>query len=1012
MVTLIVTTLGLFSLSRLPIDLMPEITFPAVTVSATYENASPQEVEELITKPIEQAVAAVPGVEKVFSSSTEGSSRVTVEFTWGTNLDEASNDIRDRLDRVLRRLPEEVDRPILFKFDTAAFPIMQLGVSSDLHMVRLKKLIDEQIAFRFERVPGVATASVFGGLTREIHVDLDYEKIKALGLGVDQFIALLKAENVTKPGGNIDRGHLNVAVRTKGQFQNLEEIGQLVIARGPGGAPVKLGDVAVIEDSWMRVTRITRINGRDGLMLAVYKQSGSNTMAVAKAVRQEMNKLNQEYSHLRLTPIFDSSTYIRQSVDTVSGSALYGGLLAILVILGFLQHFKSTLIIGTAIPVAIVATFMMMFLGGFTLNLMTLGALALGVGMLVDNSIVVLENIFRLRQEGLNPLPAAFKGIAEVSGAIAASTLTTLAVFVPTIFLPGLAGVMFREFSYTIVFSLTCSLIAALTLTPMMAARLTGGGRAGKEFGEMRYGRKQFAALEDAYKKYLAKALVRPGRVVKLTVAVLVVSLALVRFIGTEFMPKTDESDFRINLEMEVGTRVEVLAKVFETVEAVVEREVPEKTAMVARIGGGGPIGTPSQHTGQLRIKLKPIKERERSVFQIMDDLRPRLADLPGVTVRLRAEQSFLARGGSGGDTKIRLELRGHDLDKSRAIMEMMKTVVLAVPGVTDVESSLEDQGLEELIVIDRQRAADAKVTVSAIGAVLETALGGTTAGYYREEGQEYDIVVSFKNSEKLTPEEIMNLTVVNSEGRPVILANVARLQPGRSPQEITRQDQSRVASLSADYTGRSLGEVVADIEAALKTIPLPDDFSIQVAGEAEDQAETFGHLKVALLLSILLVYMVMACQFEQLKGPLVVMFSVPLALIGVIWIHALTGTTFNVNSFIGGIMLCGIVVNNAILLVDQTNMLRRAGSRGIAEALAEAGRRRLRPILMTTLTTVLGLVPLALGLGEGGESQAPLARTVIGGLISSTFITLFVVPVVYNLMKPGITIPEPPGAA
>ena len=1001
MATLIVLTLGVFSLGRIPLDLMPEMTFPVISVSTQYENASPREIEELITKPLEQAVAAITGVEEISSTSEEGWSRIAIKFDWEQNLDEATNDIRDRIDRVIRRLPDDAERPLLRKFDTAASPIMFLGISSGLHPVKLKQFVEDEVVYRMERSPGVASASVAGGLSREIHVEVDPAKVKALNLDLYSLISLIRAENLTEAGGDIDRGRLSVAVRTQGEFTSLEELGATVVAYGPNGSLVRLRDISDISDSWQKITRITRVNGRDGLFMPIFKQSGSNTVAVAGRANQAIDEINEALLNIRMTALHDSSVYIRQSIASVTDSAIQGGLLALLVILVFLQNIRSTLILGAAIPISIIATFMAMFFWGLTLNVLTLGALALGVGMLVDNSIVVLENIFRLRSEGLGLKEAASQGADEVSGAIVASTLTTLAVFLPMIFLEGVAGIMFRPFSWTITFALTCSLAVALTLVPMLAGQLLKDDGRGKKFGQPRYGRRYFKKIELVYLHWLEKALARPKMVLLLVFGALAVSILPALGIGTEFMPKTDESSFRVNLILEVGTRVEKTSEVMKLIEAVVDEEVPEIRATSASIGGGGGGGASGgSHTGELRVRLVPISDRKRSVFEIMDSLRARLSDVPGATIRLRADQSFIALGGSGD--RIQVELRGNDLNESDRLSKLMKLLMEDVPGITDVYLSNEDATPEELIVIDRDRAADAHLSVSRVSSLIKTAVGGSTAGNYRDDGKEYSILVKLKDSDQLSIEELMNLTITNSQGEQVMLGNVARAVPGAGPLNITRKDQARMVTISADYSGRALGDVVRDIEESLRTLPMPQDFSYRLAGEAKEQAETFQGLQYVLILSLFLVYMVMACQFEQLKGPLVVMFSVPFAAIGVVFSHFLTGTIFNINSFIGVIMLTGIVVNNAIILIDHANLLRRRDHMEMDRALMESGRRRLRPILMTTLTTVLGLVPLSLGLGDGGETQAPLARAVIGGLSTSTLITLFVVPAIYKLLRPN----------
>jgi HAE1 family hydrophobic/amphiphilic exporter-1 len=1029
MAILIVLVLGVFSLSRLPLDLMPELTYPVITVRTNYENAAPGDVEEQITKPLERVLVAVPGTKKVTSVSAEGSSSIFVEFAWGVNLDEASNDIRDRIDRVVSRLPDEVDRPQIQKFDVSSRPIMALGVASSLHPVDLKAYIEDEISYRLERSPGVASVQPFGGLDREFKVELDQSKVKALGIDISNVAQLVKEENLSEAGGDLDRGRLSVALRTKGEFTSLDDLGSILVSSRPGHAPARLRDVALIADGWKKISRVTRVNSMEGQFMGLFKQSGSNTVEVAKTVHGAVGDLNAALPNIDISILRDASVYITRSIDTVSFSAVLGGLLAVGVILFFLQSFRSTLVLSLAIPISIIATFVAMYFAGFTLNVVTLGSLALGVGMLVDNSIVVLDNIFRHRANGSPARRAAVEGADEVTGAITASTLTTLSVFAPMIFLTGMAGVLFRPFALTICFALLSSLFVAVTLVPMLFSLFFkgGGGRkaakdkpearkapegggpgaetgagsaegGAEEFGKPRLGKGLFKKVDSIYAGALAFSLARPYKVLVSSFILLLVSCVVGAKVTTEFLPRTDEGEFSVYLTMEPGTRVEETSETLKRIEEIVVREVPEIVLTASDIGGAGGFHNRGSHKGEFQVKLTPMNERSRSVFEIMDHLRPLITNFPGATVRLRAEQSFLVRGVGDQADKIQVELRGNDLDEAYRLSQTMKKVVAAVPGVSDVYLSNEDTTPEELIIVDRERAADAALSVGKVSSLIKTAVGGVVAGYFRVNGREYDIRVRLKDSEGLSIDEILKLPVVNSSGERVVLGNVARVQAANSPLSIIRKNQQRITTLNADLTDRSLGEVVADVDRELKKVPMGKDFSYSFAGEAEELQETFSGLRNVLLMSVFLVYMVMACQFEQLKGPLVIMFSLPFAAIGVIWAHFLTGISFNINSFIGVIMLSGIVVNNAIILVDHANLLRRRDGMELVPALIETGRRRLRPIMMTSLTTILGLIPMALGMGEGAESQIPLGRAVIGGLTSSTFITLFVVPIIYML--------------
>ncbi|MDR1312881.1 MAG: efflux RND transporter permease subunit [Deltaproteobacteria bacterium] len=1012
---LIILVVGMFSLGRIPLDLMPELTFPVITVRTTYENAAPVDVEEQITKPLERTLAAIPGLEELSSVSAEGTSSIFLEFGWDVNLDEATNDIRDRIERVISRLPDEVDRPAIQKFDTAMRPIMFLGIESSFHPVDLKAYIEDEISYRLERSAGVASVSPYGGLDREFRVELDHSKVKALGVDLAALVVGIMGENVTEAGGDLDRGRMSVAVRTKGEFATLDDLGSVLVARTPEGE-VRLRDIADVSDTWERVTRITRVNSREGQFMGLFKQSGANTVDVAGTALTAIDGINRTLANVRIEPLFDSSVYIKRAIRTVADSAALGGLLAVFVIFFFLQHVKSTLVLSLAIPISIVATFAAMYAFGLTLNIVTLGALALGTGMLVDNSIVVLDNIFRLRTSGMGPEEAAVEGAGEVGGAILASTLTTLSVFAPLAFLTGLAGVMFRPFALTICFALAASYLVSLTLVPMLARHMlsspegpvpgkapAAGGEAGaahRRFGEPRWFRGFFKGVDEFYIRWLAWALGHPWKVVICCFAVTALSLGVTTQVGREFIPRTDESAFRVYLTMEPGTRVEKTSETLQAIENIIVREVPEIRASSSDIGGSGGMSGRGSHKGEFQVRLVPVRDRERSVFEILDHIRPLVNDIPGAEVRMRAEQSFLVGGAGGaGSDRIQIELRGNDLEEAGRLSRAMRGIVERVDGVTDVYLSNEDAAPEELVVIDRDRAADAGLKVADVSALVKAAVGGTVAGAFRVDGKEYDIRVKLKDSERLSVEEIMSLPVVNSRGEKAVLANVARAVSGTGPASVTRRNQARVVSLNADLTDRPLGDVLSDIDAELKTLPMGRDFSYSFTGEAEELEETFSGLKKVLIMSIFLVYMVMACQFEQLKGPLVVMFALPFAAIGIAWAHFLTGISFNINSFIGVIMLAGIVINNSIILVDHANLIRRRDGVALVPALIETGRRRLRPIKMTTLTTILGLIPMAWGMGEGAESQIPLGRSVIGGLTTSTMITLFLVPCVYLLM-------------
>ena len=1005
MVCLIVIILGSVSFRRLPIDLMPDITYPTLSISTDYENASPEEVEELISRLVEEAMSAVPGVEEVTSVSAEGRSNVRVTFTWGTDLDAAANDVRDRLDRVIPRLPEDAERPRLRKFDLASFPILILGVSGNLDPMQMRQIIDNQVKYRVERIPGVASLDIHGGLDREIHVNLNAEKLKALGLPIDQIMNRIEEENINLPAGSVEQGMMDVTIRTPGIYNSLDQLRNTVVAIRER-APIQLKEIAEVEDAWEKITQIVRVNGRPGIRLAVNKQSGKNTVEIASGVLKEIERINTDIPQIHITPIIDTSDYIKRSITNVGTTIFYGGALAVLVLLLFLRNIPSTAIITTTIPISIIATFTLMYFGGFTLNLMTLGGLALGVGMLVDNAIVVLENIHRLRESGRGPEAAALEGSKEVVAAVIASTITTLVVFLPLIFVRGMAAIMFKQLSYVVSFSLACSLAVALTLVPMLASRVrrsvvpVAGNRETGRRGFFQAVENFFGRLEQAYGKLLGFALNHRMLVLSAAGLLLIGSLLLIPLVGVELMPSLDESEVIINAEMAMGTKLDVLGDTFKKIEDIVKQEVPEIKNTVSYIGGSG-WRVRGSNAGEMRIALKPVTERKRSSEQITAALRRKLVFLPGVTVRTRAGQGlFLLRIGTSQGDKVELEVRGHELQISDALARRVQQVVENVEGITDAKVSRETGTPEELIHVDRQKAADMKLTILKIAKMLQTAISGTAAGYFREAGNEYMIRVKLADMDKKDLQEILDLSLTNADGEPVILRNVVSVESRKGPVLIERKDQERVVYVSANISGRDMGSVLAEIQKDLRSVPVPKDFSIIFGGDYEEQQRAFRELMMSFVLALVLVYMVMASLYESLRYPLVVMFSVPLAGIGVVVMLFLTNTTFNVQSFIGCIMLGGIAVNNAILLVDHINLLRRRDQMPLRAAIEEAGRRRLRPIMMTATTTILAMTPLALGIGEGGEAQAPMARAIIGGLLSASMITLVVIPTVYALFE------------
>ncbi|MBI4478442.1 MAG: efflux RND transporter permease subunit [Acidobacteria bacterium] len=1003
--------LGAISFQRLPIDLMPDIEIPRISVNTRYDGAAPEEVEQLITRRIENAVGSAPGVEEVDSNSSQNQSRVMVSFEWGTNLDEAANELRTRLDRVRNQLPDDADTPQIFKFDVNQNPIMFLSVSGDMPPRELREFAEDQIQYRIERVPGVGQVNVFGGVRREIHVNLALEKLRALDLAVNQVVNLVRQENANSPAGSVEEGGFDLNLRTQGQFQDLSQIRNLVLTTRKG-VPVYLRDVAAIEDGTQEVQQIVRINGQPGVRMNIQKQSGSNTVAVARGIRGEVERINRDFPQVKVMVLNDTSRFIERSIGTVQEHALIGGALAVLILLVFLRNIRSTLIVSLSIPISLIATFALLYFSGFTLNTVTLGGLALGVGRLVDDAIVVLESTFRHREAGKSKTDAALIGTQEVSTAIIASTLTTMIVFVPIAFLSGITSVLFSQLAFTVAFALFCSLLVALTLIPVLCSKYLHVEPPSAErhpwlnwivegMGN------SLEKLDAHYQKALGWALHHRKTVVIGAAASFAVTLLFVPYIGVELSPQTDESQVNVNLELASGTRLEQTDAVAQRLEAIVKKEVPEIDNIVVQIGGGGgPFGGGGANA-QIQLRLVDREKRTRSTQEIAARLNEALNVEPGVRVRSNAMggmQMMFGGGGGGGGERASVEVRGYDIEQSNALARRVQNEIQQIPGITTVRISRNEGMPEMLIRPDRVKAALFGLNVSVLGDVLETAVAGRQAGLFRENGKEYNIVVRLQESDRTQLQNVDLIPISTPLGGTIPVGGLVTKNRQEGPVAIDRQDRERIITVSASFFERDLGSVMKDIQARVEPIrsalPVTGGFSIIYGGEYEEQQESFRQLIFALLLAVLLVYMIMAAQYESWRDPLIIMFSIPLAAVGVAVTLLVTGTNLSIQAFLGVIMLAGIAVSNAILLVDYSNILRRRDGLHVFEAVTKAGRTRLRPILMTTSATILGLLPMAFGIGEGGEVQAPMARVVIGGLITSTAITLLFVPTLYAIAE------------
>lgn len=998
MIVLAVLLLGTVSLGKLAIDLYPELNFPIAAVTASYPGAGPEEIENQVTRPLEEIMGTVNNVEGIQSVSSPGSSMVLMLFNWGTDIDFATLQMREKIDMIKSGLPDDVGTPTVLKMDPTMMPIIQAGVSGSRDLASLQQITEDVIKKRLERIEGVASVAITGGLVSEVEVKVDPVKMDTYGLSINQITQTLQGENMNLSSGEIEDGKETLLVRTVGELKRIEDFEQIII-NGSNGVQVKLKDVALISFTHQKPTQYTRVNQKASLSINILKQTGSNIVRVADKVNEEIKALEKELpAGVKIDVVVDQSVFIKQSIQQVVNNTIAGGILAVLVLLVFLRNIRSTLIIGLSIPFSVIATFILVYFAGITLNVMSLGGLALGVGMMVDSAIVILENIYRYRQLGYGYVDAAIEGTREVGSAVMASTLTTVAVFLPIVFVEGLASELFSQLALTVSFSLLASLFVALTLIPMLSSKLLKVNP--EEEAERRTPlaktanmvQRALGALDERYRKVLTWALQRRKTVVVIVTLALLGSFALVPLIGTEFMPQVDSGEISIRVELPKGAVLDDTARVATEVEEII-KEIPEVETIFTSVGSTGQMmGGAQGGVSQIHVKVGSSTERQRSTEEIMEEIRTKVKKVAGAQVTVSGGQNHMA-----GGSPIDIAIKGTDLAVLKELADEAVKVVSNVSGTREVESSLEESRPEIQVSIDRQRAGQLGLTASQVASSVRTAISGTITSTYRVAGKEYDIRVKIGEND-VNLDELKGLTIAAPSGARVPLREVAEITKVKGPTSINREDQARVVNITADVTGRDLGSVTAEIQQAMGKVRMPSGYSIEYGGQNQEMMESFESLGLALILSIILVYMVMAAQFESLMHPFVIMFSIPTTLIGVIGGLALTGRALSVPAFIGMIMLTGIVVNNAIVLVDYINTLRR---RGIPrdEAIVQAGPTRLRPILMTTLTTVLGLVPLTLGIGEGAEAQAPMATVVVGGLTMSTLFTLVFVPVVYTIM-------------
>lgn len=994
MVYLIVIVLGITGFRFLPVDLLPPIEYPRLFVSVDYPNVGPEEIETIITDQLENALAGVSNVDEITSESQEGESRVSLNFSRNTNLDEAANDVRAALDRVRRSLPEEADPPRVRKFDPNDSPIVILGAQSTRQLDELTRILENDISKRLEQIPGVGSIDVWGGIDRQIRVSLKRDRLNASGLTAQDVQNALVAENNTSPGGNVKEGFSELYVRTLGEFTEVNQIAETIIT-SVDGRPIRVRDVATVEDDYEDVGRVVSINDQPMIRMGLRKQSGANTVEVSRGIQREVERINSERDDVNLMVVIDQSDFIQNSIDNVQQSAIWGAILAIFILYLFLRNGSTTFIISLAIPVSIIATFGLLYFSGLTLNQMSFGGLALGVGLIVDNAIVVLENIVRQRSNGKSLQESALVGTSEVSGAIVASTLTTTVIFLPVVFMQTITGTLFQQLALVVVFALICSLFVALTLVPMLASKFMTI-KTNEQMSEKDKGRFQriFERVEDRYSNLLRTAIHRKYIVFGVTIVLLGGAVYGAGYISTELAPQTEADEISINFYLADGMNIAVANQYLEELKSKVKAIAPMDQVKYM---------TSEVRNGRAEIEMTMVDQNERttSIYDIADNLSEEIeGTIPGGSFRVQAQTGlWILRRifGSGGDEAVQLELRGYDLEQADLIADDIVNRMEHLPMIRDARSDRQEGRPEQNIVFDREKLSELGLTGRDISQAIQSNVGGARAGVFREDGDEFDISVRLQESDRMSTLDLENIPVRTASGNVVPVSTVIDQVAARGPESIRRINGQRVTYVSANLeSGYTLGEAVDAIRADLSSMSMPAGFSIVYGGEYEEQQKAQTDYIISIIMAFVLIYMVMAAQFERFLDPLIVMFSVPVSIVGVIPIMLLTNTTFNMQSIMGVIMLIGIVVNNAIVLVDYINLMRRDKNLSVFEAVVQSGKLRLRPILMTTLTTVLGLLPLSFGWGAGGEIQAALARVVIGGLTASTLITLVLIPVVY----------------
>lgn len=1000
-----VLVIGIYSLIHLPIDLYPELEPPYISVMTSYPGANAADVENNVTRLLEDQLNTIDNLKELTSISYDNLSIVSLEFQWETNLDEASNDIRDALDFIVDYLPEDCENPAIFKFNFNMIPVIFYAVTADESYPGLAKILDEKIINPLNRIDGIGSIGTMGAPTRKIYVDVDPHRLDAYNLTVEQIGNILRAENINTPSGNVRMGKMDYQLRVEGEFSESDQIKNIVIG-AQNGKSILLGDVATVNDTIKDLTQEEKINGKPGMRLFVMKQSGANTVKIAREVNKSMEQLKKTLPpDVHITTIMDTSDFIKGSIKNLSETLMWAFIFVVLVVLVFLGRWRATLIIALTIPISLIMSFVYLFITGNSINVISLTSLSISIGMVVDDAIVVLENITTHIERGSSPREASIYATNEVWVSVIVTTLVIVAVFFPLTLISGMTGVLFRQLGWIVTITVVTSTLTAISLTPMLSSKLLKLRPKKATVPLISYNNiilRGLKSMDRGYERSLGWAL-RHKLVVTITAfAIFIGSMILAGRIGGDFMPESDESRVMATIELQTGLRVEETIKTVRKVENIIRERYPEVLVYASSAGSddeGGMFALFTRSGSNIinfTMRLVPIEERQRDVWMIADDLRNELTKLPEVINYTVATSS--SGMGMGAQNAVAVEIFGYDFDKTTALANEISGRIRKIPGATDVQISREKDKPELKIVLDQNKLSQHGLNTAAVSMAIRNRVEGMRATLFREEGEEYDIIVRLQENFRNSISDIQNISIVNPAGQKIKLSELARVDEYWSPPNIERKRRERLVTVTAVPSGISLGELANGIKTEIAGIDIPPDLMVNVGGAYEDMQEAFMDLALLLLVSLILVYLVMASQFESFIMPGIIMISIPFAFTGVVLALFVTHTTLSVVAALGAVLLVGIVVKNGIVLVDYTNLMRDR-DHGLYEAIILSGKSRLRPVLMTAFTTMLGMLPLALSTGEGSEIWSPMGKSVIGGLLVSTLITLIMVPVFYAIL-------------